>query len=94
VIAVEQCNLQLHALFFSLQALGAPKEHVVAAGVVLLTVLVFAGLGAGPVCNLISFAYPAYHSFRAIETESTADDTQWYVLSMTLCNFLKVVHHS
>jgi receptor expression-enhancing protein 5/6 len=83
----------MYALFYNLQALGAPKEQVVAAGAVLLTVLVFAGLGAGPVCNLISFAYPAYHSFRAIETESTADDTQWLVTNHTLV-FLVVVHCS
>ncbi|CAM9595829.1 unnamed protein product [Choristocarpus tenellus] len=57
--------------------IGVPKEYlVVGSGGVLLVLLLF-GVGASLICNLGGFVYPAYCSFKAIESEGTEDDTQW-----------------
>jgi receptor expression-enhancing protein 5/6 len=32
------------------------------------------------ICNLVGAAYPAYATFKALESEEKADDIQWYAL--------------
>jgi receptor expression-enhancing protein 5/6 len=46
---------------------------------------------AAPVSNLVGWALPAYLSFKAIETSSTQDDTQWltYWVVFGFFNFLE-----
>ncbi|CAM9498441.1 unnamed protein product [Phaeothamnion confervicola] len=56
---------------------GAPKEYLALGGVAVLVIFLFAGVGAGLICNLVGFIYPAYMSFKAIESTDSADDTQW-----------------
>mmetsp|Transcript_9701 Transcript_9701/g.31082 ORF Transcript_9701/g.31082 Transcript_9701/m.31082 type:complete len:182 (+) Transcript_9701:199-744(+) len=46
---------------------------------VLLTsfIVLYVTIGPGLLCNLVGFVYPAYASFKAIESEGKEDDTQW-----------------
>jgi len=56
-----------------------PKEHLACGVGALLLVIVFFGIGAGSVCSLVGFCYPAFKSFEALETKIKGDDTQWLV---------------
>mmetsp|Transcript_21140 Transcript_21140/g.46103 ORF Transcript_21140/g.46103 Transcript_21140/m.46103 type:complete len:200 (+) Transcript_21140:57-656(+) len=56
-----------------------PKEYLVLGGGVLLLFILFFGVGAGSLCNIIGFVYPAWKSFEAIETQARGDDTQWLI---------------
>ncbi|KAG6617791.1 uncharacterized protein IUM83_09497 [Phytophthora cinnamomi] len=58
-------------------ATGVEKLYLVAGGAALLLLLLLVGFGAGLICNLVGFAYPAYASFKAIETDDKKDDVQW-----------------
>jgi hypothetical protein len=41
--------------------------------------LIFFGVGAGVLCSLVGFVFPAFKSFEAIEHKSKGDDIQWLV---------------
>lgn len=56
-----------------------PKEHLVVGVGALVIVIIFFGVGAGSLCSVVGFCYPAFKSFEAIETKVKGDDTQWLV---------------
>ncbi len=59
------------------QQTGVEKFYIFLAGALLLGILLFVIGGASLIANLIGFIYPAYMSFKALNTEESIDDTQW-----------------
>lgn len=60
-------------------AVKVPKEFLVLGGLVLFVLLIFFGVGAGSLCNIVGFVYPAFKTFEAIESKVRAEDTQWLI---------------
>jgi len=56
---------------------GIKKLYI--AGTIALFVVVFIlfGFGAGLLCNFVGFVYPAYASFKSLETPDSKDDRLW-----------------
>merc|ERR1719221_582933 len=57
-----------------------PKEYLTVGGFGLLVLVIFFSIGAGSLCSLGGFIYPAYKSFEAIEGKNTQQEvTQWLI---------------
>lgn len=54
-----------------------PKTALLVFGGLIFFVTAYVTVGPGLLCNLVGFVYPAWASFKAIETEDKEDDTQW-----------------
>ncbi|KAF8525091.1 TB2/DP1, HVA22 family-domain-containing protein [Hysterangium stoloniferum] len=59
------------------QRTQVPKTYAVLGTVSLLTLLIFFNPLAAPISNLIGWGFPAYLSFKALETPQHQDDVQW-----------------
>ncbi|KAI1321654.1 ER membrane protein DP1/Yop1 [Mortierella claussenii] len=58
-------------------ATGVPKTYVVVGAGALVAVLIFFNFAGKLLSNLLGWVYPAYRSFKALETPSADDDKQW-----------------
>ncbi|KAI9595287.1 TB2/DP1, HVA22 family-domain-containing protein [Syncephalis fuscata] len=56
---------------------GVKKTYLVGGVAGVAFVLIFFNIAGGLLTNLLGFGYPAYASFKAIETAHKDDDTQW-----------------
>ncbi|GBB95210.1 hypothetical protein RclHR1_00250008 [Rhizophagus clarus] len=69
---------------------NVPKTYLVAGSVALLSFMIVFNLWGKLLSNLVAWAYPAYASFKAIETTKTEDDTQWLTY-WTVLGFFHVI---
>jgi len=56
---------------------GVKRIYIVFGFLGLLLCYLAFGYGGQLICNIIGFAYPAYASFKALETKRKEDDTKW-----------------
>lgn len=53
-------------------------SHIVLTASTLLVLLSLLNIGSSLICNVVGFLYPAYMSFKALETtDDSKDDKQW-----------------
>jgi len=55
--------------------------------VVILITMMILEYGSAILCQLLGFIYPAYMSFKAIESQEEGDDKQWLTYWVVFCSF-------
>ncbi|KAI8337735.1 TB2/DP1, HVA22 family-domain-containing protein [Chlamydoabsidia padenii] len=71
---------------------GVNKSYLAAGVAGVVFIMIFFNLAGQLLTNTISWIYPAYASFKAIETPSTADDKQWLTY-WTVIGFVQMVEY-
>lgn len=56
---------------------GAKPAHLILVTIIISIILFVTSMASYLLCSLIGFAYPAYMSFKAIQTADAKDDKQW-----------------
>lgn len=59
------------------QKTGISRRNLVLGGAALILVWLAIGIGSSLVCSVVCFIYPAYKSFKAVESPQGDDDKQW-----------------
>ncbi|KAJ3055236.1 hypothetical protein HK097_011119 [Rhizophlyctis rosea] len=67
-----------------------PKTYIASGLGLIFFVLVFFNIWGALLVNLLGFLYPAYRSFKAIESSHKEDDTQWLTY-WTVFGFLNTI---
>ncbi|TPX63263.1 hypothetical protein SpCBS45565_g06723 [Spizellomyces sp. 'palustris'] len=90
---LKQFDVELSKLPIALEIerrTGFPKTYAVGGVGVFAALLIFFNIWGSLLTNLLGFLYPAYASFKAIESVNKNDDTQWLIY-WTVFGFLNVV---
>ncbi|KAI8384960.1 TB2/DP1, HVA22 family-domain-containing protein [Radiomyces spectabilis] len=71
---------------------GVPKSYFVLGAGGLVFLMIFFNFAGQLITNAISWVYPAYASFKAIESPGTADDKQWLTY-WTVVGFVQILEY-
>ncbi|KAI8144594.1 TB2/DP1, HVA22 family-domain-containing protein [Fennellomyces sp. T-0311] len=71
---------------------GVPKTTVVLGAAAVFLVMIFFNIAGQLLTGLVSWGYPAYASFKAIETPTPEDDKQWLTY-WTVIGFVQIVEY-
>merc|ERR1712080_385422 len=56
---------------------GVEKLYLAAAAAIAITLFILIGFGPALLCSFVGFVYPAYASFKSLESANTNDDRLW-----------------
>merc|ERR1711998_266872 len=74
----EKSPVEKIEVFQTLQDKTGVKKLYIAAGISLFVVVfILFGFGAGLLCNFVGFVYPAYASFKSLESKDANEDRLW-----------------
>merc|ERR1712159_254388 len=77
-VAKIEAFLEKIEIMQTLQDKSGVKKLYIAAGISLFVVIfILFGFGAGLLCNFVGFVYPAFASFKSLESSNANDDRLW-----------------